>query len=276
MWMPRSWRSAQDHLRHRPILAELLPILALPVGPDFVRKMRREIQVSSSEIEHERRHHQSHLQGQQFVVAIEQGWNIEPANIRHTHFSQPFINLPFADVGSPRGVNFQRRNVEFRIAFDHENNTVDAEADPLEQPQSPPRHVSFHIGYDFFVHPCLRRSHRALRRYEDALAPRWRISSGWPAWPRFSALEDTSRPSASPGDPRCSCGRKRAPVAGPSAGRHLGGIAASRHRESGVSVPRKTASGRAIFVCEQNGKRYPRGCLTPLEKLSGRTTRRHA
>ena len=114
---------AEDPPRHRPVGAKLLLILPGPFLPYLVRKLRRGVQVSGGEIQHERRHHNGYFQRQQFIIEIQQVRDIKSKNLRHPQFFQPLIHPPLPEVRLRRIVNLQRRRADFRVAFNRENNS---------------------------------------------------------------------------------------------------------------------------------------------------------
>ena len=123
---------------------------------------------------------------------------------------------------------------------------------PPREVTAAPDDIGFRFFKDVFVHPYFCWSYRAFRRCENAPATRWADSFGRPTWPRFSHSGYSHRPPADERPTFLRRERRRAGVGHPSAGRHLGWVAASRHskrvigKHTGAAVLRR--GGRHLLI----------------------------
>jgi hypothetical protein len=79
-------------------------------------------------------------------------WDVEAEDFRHASFSQPEIHVALAFVHLARAMHFDGDIARFEIAFGCVNNTVNAVAQPLGQPELVPAGIRLRVLGQEFVH----------------------------------------------------------------------------------------------------------------------------
>ncbi len=83
----------------------------MPIGPDFGRVIGWSIEVSTAEIQAERRADDRHFDCEEFVVEIDELWNHVSVDFFDLQFAQPEVNVDFAVVGDFAIVEFDSNSL---------------------------------------------------------------------------------------------------------------------------------------------------------------------
>ena len=93
------FQRAQHRLHFRPAVLELPPLFGLPLSPNLVGEVRRRVEPSPSEVEHEGTRDNRHLDDAQSVIARTEEMKTRARAI--ARFSAPKLSIA-ADVYCPR------------------------------------------------------------------------------------------------------------------------------------------------------------------------------
>jgi hypothetical protein len=151
--------SAQDNLRHRPIIAKLFLVFSSPFRPDFFGKLRRLFELSAREIQEKRRFNYRHFQRQKLIMVGDQHGDMKSADGRHAFFCEPVVNVALTPIRLLPVVNFKRGSTGIGIAFQNEDVTMYAEAKLTGEMPAPRGRVNFSL----LDRSCLLQPRRAFR-----------------------------------------------------------------------------------------------------------------
>src|SRR5436309_3658169 len=165
----------QNRLHPWPESAELLSLLQFPFGPRLIREIRRRDQPGSCEIQDEWARDDTHLDDAQLVVETNELRDIESQNLAGARVPQPFVHLALAEIRPDGTMHFEGRFTGCGLAFSHEDDTVNSEAQPLGELKLMLRRVGLSVLDENFFHVGTIESGRALRPSENAAADKRRL-----------------------------------------------------------------------------------------------------
>src|SRR6266566_1819515 len=99
--------------------------------PRLIWEIRRRVRPGSCEIQDEWARDDTHLDDAQLVIETNELRNIESQNLTHARVPQPFVHLALAEIRLDGTMHFEGRFTGCGLAFGHEDDTVNSEAQPL-------------------------------------------------------------------------------------------------------------------------------------------------